>query len=197
LVVAKFKLRAGKHVLGDKSKPINGPDGKPTGRYESKVITAGQTFESDRDLATAEPQRYEAVGGHQQASRIAELEAELARVKAQQGGAIRTPGDPTLEVAATSPAVAPGGQVSTGFQQASGLRSAAMLPDEAVKHGAQEGQGEGQGAEAQTEEEGPDDYESMTLTELRAKAEEDEIDLPSGYVRKEDLIHRLRAAKRK
>lgn len=194
--MATFRLRAGKHVVADKSKPLLDNAGKPTGRFEPKVVTAGGTFESDRDLATAEPQRYEAVGGHQQASRIAELEAELARVKAGQGAGTRTPGDPTPSVAATSPAVAPGGQVSTGFQQTSGGRSGPILPDDAVKHGAQQGQGEGQD-EPPHAVRAPDDYDTLNLTELRAKAEEEEIDLPSGYVKKEDLIHRLRAAKRK
>jgi hypothetical protein len=63
------------------------------------------------------PAQFELVGGADESdkARIAELEAELSKLKAQ-GQRGRTPGDPTPENLLHSPAVAPGGQVSTGYQ---------------------------------------------------------------------------------
>ncbi len=73
-----------------------------------------------------------------------------------------------------------------------------------MKHGAAEGQGEGQGDKASVAHHGQhaahgtqDDYDEKTRDELIAIANEEEVDLPRGYASKEEVIRRLRAAKRK
>lgn len=124
--MAKFKLLSGQHIAADKSKPITGPDGKPTGRFEKKVYKAGHVIESDVDLVARSPHQYELVGGEDEArlDEIAKLRAKVAALEAEKAGAVS-------RSSADNPSVAPGGQVSSGFQSTSGPMSA----EEAAAHG--------------------------------------------------------------
>jgi hypothetical protein len=122
----RFRLLEGQHVQADKSKPILGSDGKPTGRFERRTFKKNDVVESDIDLeARFGSSKFQTLEGASQAAddRIAQLEAELAKLKTEQAqktaersGGFRVPGDPSQEILLGSPSVAPGGQVSTGFQ---------------------------------------------------------------------------------
>jgi hypothetical protein len=195
----RLKLKAGQHVMADKSRPRLDDQGRPTGRFHSVTVNAGGEFDSDVNLASLEPERYDLVGGDAaaQSRRIADLERELAQAKAQmarQGS--RVAGDPTPSVAAENPAVAPGGQVSTGYQKSEPVRSSAMLPEEAAKHGANvppQVLAAAQQAKQQvsfTEAE----LRGMTVTDLRELAEEEEVDL-KGATTKDGIIGAIRSAK--
>lgn len=183
----RLKLLGGQHSLADKSKPVLNEKGEPTGRYERRVVGKDGEFDSPVNLAASEPGRYQLLGAtgdpeaDAKSSRIAELEAEVARLKAEQAGGFRTPGDPTAEVAATSPSVSPGGQVTTGFQKAAPVRSEPMLPAEAEKHGGQKAAG------------GPN-LDAMTAQQLQEYADQNEIDT-RGAKKREDLLRVLRSQK--
>lgn len=99
----KFRLKEGQHVQADRSKPILGADGKPTGRFFPQTFNKGQTVSSDTNLAARfGADKFELLSGPDDT------------VDPHAGN--RTPGDPVPEIAAGSPSHAPGGQVSTGFQ---------------------------------------------------------------------------------
>jgi uncharacterized small protein (DUF1192 family) len=169
--MARYKLLAGGFEQADKSKPILGPDGKPTGRFEKRHFRAGATVESDVDLiAKFGAGQFELVGGDDSSRKIAALERELATLRAKKG----TPGDVNADNLLHSPSVAPGGQVSTGWQANSG----SMDPDDAERAGANVPEG----AEASD-----DDLESMTVAELRGHAADRDIEL-HGATTKKDII---------
>jgi hypothetical protein len=213
--MARFKLLAGQHVQADKSKPLLHPDGKPTGFYERATFNAGQIVESDRDLvADHGNQKFELIGGDEAAAhdRIAQLEAELATVRAQQAGDT-TPGDPTPRNLTGSPSVAPGGQVSTGYQQTSGGRevgvphSGPVSPEMAAQmQGRQTGQQTGQqppkpgqqatpkGAPPSPHKgRAPEQLENMTVKELHDYAASEEIELHGAKTR-DELLKAIKAA---
>lgn len=186
IIMAKYRLLAGAHEQPDPSKPVLGPDRKPVpGRFQTQRFTATAAskpvVESDQDLvALFGPQRFELVGGQaaSDAARIADLEKQISELKARRGaesaGGLRVPGDPTPDNLVNSPAVAPGGQVSTGFQGGA--------PEDAKKAAATGAGGA---------EEFDDGYEEMTVKELREVAAEDEVDL-KGATHKDEIIARLR-----
>jgi hypothetical protein len=173
--MARFKLLAGQHIQADKSKPVNGPDGKPTGRFASKTFTTGQVVESDLDLAALHgPQKFELVGGEVAAAQdklraqekeIERLKAEL--LKAQTGETFRTPGDPSPDSIKNDPATFPHGQVSTGFQG-----------------GAPEEEGDGEDAD--------DDLAGLKVADLKQLAADEEVDL-QGATHKAEIQDRIRA----
>jgi hypothetical protein len=187
----KIQLEGGQHIVADKSKPRLGADGKPTGRYESRVITKGGTFESDVDLGAREPTRYRTIGGDvtDANARIAELEKQLAEERAKRATA-------STATSADNPAVAPGGQVSSGFQKTSGAGQSTAMTAEAAAHGGnvsapdQEGHPVRGGLHAEKEPE----YDAMTADELRAHAKERHIEL-HGAKTKDDLIKAVRKKK--
>jgi hypothetical protein len=170
--MAQFKLLGGMHIQADKSKPIKDADGKPTGRYEARVFRVGQVVESDADLVAKHgPNKFERLGGDAEAAhdQIRKLEAELAQARAQlgtQGGTFRVPGDPTPENLERSPAVFPGGQVSTGFQGSVGGQSTGGLSPHA---------------------DAEPDFDSMKLAELKDYAATNEIDLGDAK-HKDDVL---------
>jgi hypothetical protein len=205
----RFKLLGGQHIESDKSKPILGPDDKPTGRYEKRVYSAGAVIESDTDLAAKHgANKYELLHDHGgESGRVAQLERELADARAKLAARGVTPGDAAVD----NPSVAPGGQVSSGFQAATADGSRAMLAEEAASHGGNvEAFGAGQakggrkarGAKAVTQEEADadadadDDLDGMTVKELREKAADDEISL-HGATTKDEIVKAMRAARRK
>lgn len=184
----RFELLESQHIEADKSKPVLGPDGKPTGRFEKKTYTKGQLIDTDTDLATKlGANKFRPVGNDGGQARIAELEAELAAARAALGP--RTPGDVTA-LNLSSPAVAPGGQVSTGFQRAAGAQgSAPMSPEEAAAHGGYGGESGESTSESSLEQYG--DLEDKTVHELRDIAEAEEIDL-RGATRKDEILKAIR-----
>lgn len=189
---AKYRLRltGGAHTLADKGKPILGPDGRPTGRFERVHVRQGGEFDSDVNLSALEPERYQLVSGggsSDQARKLAEAEREVARLRAELASG-RTPGDPTPQVAATSPAVAPGGQVSTGSQQARGAQgSGPLLPAEAAKRGG----APDDAAKAASEADADDGLDEKTVAELKEEAAAREVDLHGAKTR-DDILKRLR-----
>jgi hypothetical protein len=173
--MARYKLLAGGFEQADKSKPIKGPDGKPTGRFEKVKYSARggaqPVIESDVDLvAKFGAAQFSLAGGDDSSAKIAKLERELATLRAKQG----TPGDVNADNLLHSPAVAPGGQVSTGWQANSGP----MDPDDAERAGANLPEGS---------DASDDDLEGMTVAELRGYAADKDIEL-HGATHKKDII---------
>jgi hypothetical protein len=174
--------------MADKSRPVLDPEtGKPTGRFEKKVFNAGVEggaavyVESDTDLvAKLGPGKFAyAEGGGAAEAEIASLKAKLAALESRAAsdastGGLRTPGDPTPENLVHNPATFPGGQVSTGFQG-----GAPKEAREAVKGAA-----------------GPSDaeLEAMTVAQLKAHAEDVEIDVKGAHT-KADYLKAIRAAR--
>lgn len=184
--MAKYELVAGQHIEADKTKPLKGPDGKPTGRFEKKVFNAPAVVESDTNLVEKHGDKFRLLETSQADSRrIADLERQLAQAKAQLSSQ-RTPGDPSPENLTHSPAVAPGGQVSTGFQASvGGGRSGPMPPEQAEKALAAQGE-----ATPKTSSYTRGELEDMHVQDLRELAESDEVDL-KGATRKDEIIKRI------
>jgi hypothetical protein len=173
--MARYKLLAGGFEQADKSKPILGPDGKPTGRFEKRRFVAKggsqPIVESDTNLiAKFGPGQFELVGGDDSSRKIEALERELATLRAKKG----TPGDVNADNLLHSPSVAPGGQVSTGWQANSGP----MDPDDAERAGANLPEGS---------DASDDDLEGMTVAELRGYAADKDIEL-HGATHKKEII---------
>jgi hypothetical protein len=171
--MARYRLLAGQFIMADKSRPITGADGKPTGRFEKLTYTARTgsfpVVESDDDLVAKHGAgKFELIDPESAAKddRIRKLERELAQAKSQlvtQGGTFRTPGDPTDENLRNNPSVAPGGQVSTGFQG---------------------------GAPALARGYTREELEGMTVADLKDLAASDEIDLTDAH-KKSEIIDRF------
>lgn len=204
--MAKYRLLAGQHVQADKSKPLHGPDGKPTGRFERRTFKAGDVVESDTDLvAKCGPQHFGYVDAEGKDARIADLERQLAEAKAA-ARAGRQPGDPTPDNQATGPAVFPGGQVSTGFQGTSGPKGSGPLhPDDFERGGANSPPPDAGKAEpkkaapprAAAKPAGPsdDDLEGMSVDELHAHAAAEEVEL-HGARTKADIVKAIKKGRR-
>lgn len=203
----RFKLLEGQHIEADRTKPKLDADGKPTGRFESKTYTKGAVIDTDTDLAAKlGANKFELVGSEGDAARIAQLERELAELRAHRGAT--TPGDTAIE----TPAVAPGGQVSSGFPISSGGgQQRAMTPDEIAnpRHGAApaavvEEEPERYRRTALQEEtdnlpleqagNGNGDLDSMSKDELKDYARERGINL-HGASTKADIVEAIRAAR--
>jgi hypothetical protein len=212
-----FRLLEGQHIQADPTRPIVGPDGKPTGRFERRVYQKGDVIETDTDLAAKlGANKFEPLTGDGGQARIAELERELAEARAAQGAG-SLPGDPNAQNLALSPAVAPGGQVSTGFQHAAGSsrgtasgpldpakaeRAGAAgfgLPAEAAKAAGKQQQDFTAAASDTPPDAPPDaptdaDLEGMTVQELRDYAQEEEINL-HGASTKAEIVKAIRKGK--
>jgi hypothetical protein len=194
--MAQFKLLAGQHVADDRAKePVRTRDpatGEVTERHPPRTYRAGEVVESDADLVAKfgaghfELVGPEAAGAH---ARVAQLEAELAALRA------RTPGDPASAVSADNPSVAPGGQVSTGFQHTSGGVPGPLPADQHARAGvagAAERQPQQQAPAQQQRAAAPRgvsdaDLDGMTLAELRTHAAEAGVDLHGAKTRDEAL----------
>jgi hypothetical protein len=129
--------------------------------------------------------------------RIADLEAQLAQAQRQlarqEARANRTPGDPTLENLEHSPAKAPTGQVSTGYQETGGPGT---NPPGAETNEESDGDDE-EGAEDQpTAASRPAPSEAqlnvMTEKQLRDNAAAEKIDL-KGARNKAEVVRAIQA----
>lgn len=177
----KFKLLAGQHVEADRDRPILDPEGKPTGRFARKTYKAGDVVESETDLAARlGANKFEKLDEGGDRARIAELERQLAEARAALPSAAAT-------APSTAPAAAPGGQVSDGFQRATGSpggTASGPLPE------ADFGRAGVAGAAPAGKGDGPD-FEAMTVAQLKEHAEAEEIDL-RGATHKDEIIKRVR-----
>lgn len=194
--MASYRLLAGQHIQDD-------PDWTPsdaerreadaqgrTPRNPGKTYKAGDVVESETDLAKRfGPEKFQLVGGEiaTAEARVRELEEEVRLLRAEKAGMLgrRTPGDPTPENLERSPAVAPGGQVSTGKQasggafQGPGVRSGPLRPEDDVTVG------------------GPadDGLDDKTVAELKDTAADEEIPL-SGATKKDEIVAAIRKGRR-
>lgn len=194
--MGQYRVLAGQHVQDD-------PDWEPSEqaredaeraghrlRNPGKTYKTGDIVESDTDLVQRHgSNKFEAVGGEVAASRdrIAELEAEVKLLQSQQAtadtGEFRTPGDPTPENLAKSPAVFLGGQVSTGKQQ-SAPGGEGRVPSGPLS------------TAAATRPKSGDDAKlnAMTVPQLKEYAEDHEIDV-RGAKSKDDYLRAISSAK--
>jgi hypothetical protein len=185
--MALYKVVHGIHVQGDRDQPINGPDGKPTGRFAPRTYKAGETFESEADLVAMHGQKFAYVG------------APPAGKKTKHGEST-TLGDP-VGVNAEASAVFPHGQVLQGHAATSGSSALppyqhAISPEKAAemreKHAdrlPEPAKAKGEGGEQ------ADDLEGKTNNELKSLAEAEEIDL-AGAHNKDERVKAIRAARR-
>jgi hypothetical protein len=195
--MAKFRLLAGLHI------------------DDNGTHSAGQIVESDVDLVEKHgAQKFERVGG-----------GDEGGLKSGTGNP--TAGDPTPDNVLHSTATFPHGQVSTGFQQTSGVNPTTGVNSGPLEEGkaretlGQEGKGQAelpqgqktqsQGTAASTatpgqfpsvqgqtptrnEREYHGQLERLSVRELQAHAEEQEIDL-KGASRKEDILKAIKSSK--
>lgn len=184
----RLKLKSGVRTFGDRSRPLKDADGNAIpGRFHAVVVGPGQEFDSDVDLAAKEPNRYERVGGGE-ANEVARLKRELAAAHAKLAAA-QAPGDPTPENLMANPSVAPGGQVSTGYQQSLPHGSGPLDPADAARAGVKGADAPAAKQDAPPDEE--DGLEEWTVKELRELAEEREVAVPS-HATKAELIAAIR-----
>jgi hypothetical protein len=174
----KLRLKAGQMTQYDRSRPLKDENGDPVpGRFHTKVIKIGESFDHAEDLAAKEPKRYERVGAAESneltalRAKLAEAEAKLAVKAAPQ--------------ALDNPAVFPGGQVSTGFQQGLPHGSGPLDPALAQRAGVKD-------ADAEAHADGGDGLEQMTVIELRECCRREGVSLPAN-AHKADIIAALRA----
>lgn len=190
----RLKLKSGVRTFGDRSRPLKDADGNAIpGRFHAVVIGPGQEFDSDVDLAAKEPNRYERVGGGE-ANEVARLRRELAAAHAKLAAA-QAPGDPTPENLMNNPSVAPGGQVSTGFQQSLPHGSGPLDPADAARAGVKGAQEAKQDAPPQKQQDQEDDgLDRLTVKDLRECCEDEEVAVPS-HATKAELIAALRQSR--
>lgn len=185
--MATFQLLAGGHVVPDPSQPARKvplPDGTTAERPAKRMAVPGERVESDVDL----------VARHG-ADKFALVSGTPGQASAPAGG----------------PAVFPGGQVSSGFQRATGgVRpgeppqpgvplSGPLLPDQYERAGLT-AQGTapapGQAAGQPADDESGDGLEDRTVAELHTLAGREKVQL-HGAKTKDELVQRIRAARRK
>jgi hypothetical protein len=221
--MGSYRLLAGQHVQADKTqKPVKM---KVAGtedvieRYPTRTYKVGDVVDSDIDLAARFGADHFAPVGGQQASdarKIADLERQVSELRAkaqakQPGAAFSVPGDPTQEIAATSPSVAPGGQVSTGHQQTSGgvpgqpAISGPMSPAdlermteraEARGEGEAGSKGTAKGAGRSRSTKSDDQLHGMTVEQLHEYAAEEEINL-HGATKKDEIVRAIQRAQKR
>lgn len=215
--MARFKVLASKH---QQREALKNPDGSPVldrdGNQVEGPVTYGRgaaggpIVESDKDLvALFGSGKFEKVEAPRSASEeVRRLEAQLVEAR-NKLAAERTAQAPPPQSNAF-----PGGQVSEGFQQATGTPegtvSGILPPDMKFnpKTGTHEKVGPEAGAappargaspaKAAAAGKGkalPDDLEGMTVQDLKDYAADEEIDL-KGHTLKADIIDTIRDAKR-
>jgi hypothetical protein len=179
----KLRLKAGQMTQYDRSRPLKDENGDPVpGRFHTKVIKIGESFDHAEDLAAKEPKRYERVGTAESneltalRAKLAEAEAKLAVKAAPQ--------------ALDNPAVFPGGQVSTGFQQGLPHGSGPLDPALAQRAGVKDA--DAAGSKEGSHADGGDGLEQMTVIELRECCKREGCPCPTN-AHKADIIAALRA----
>lgn len=163
--MASFKLLAGQHIATDPdAKPLTPEQIKAGARLPSRTYAVGETIVSDDDLvARFGPDKFERIGG----------------------GEVQT-------VAPLPTSSAPGGQVSSGFQSATGTPSGTVSgPSPAPEPPAHTPHAHGP-----HRQQGPHspELERMSMPQLQALAEQEEVDLKDARS-KEAMIRALRAAR--
>lgn len=193
--MARFKLLAGLHIQADpdwepsdEDKRLARETGRPP-KPPSRTYKMGEVVESDDDL--------DLKFGTEKFQRLGER-----RRKVTPGiGPSRTPGDVSPMV---SPAVAPGGQVSTGFQQSTTTPEGTTVsgpmvpPDNLSRQEQRQFQQEfveTHGEEYPTEGDEDDDLSGKTVSDLRKLAGEERIDI-HGLVRKDEILTAIREGRR-
>lgn len=156
--MALFKLLAGQFIQADPDSPeLTAEQIKAGARRPSRTYKVGETVESDEDL----------VAKHG-AEKFVFVSGKPKKPKAAAGAA------------------APGGQVSSGFQSATGT------PEGTVSGLAVDQEAD---ADPDSDADKPNDnLSTMTVKQLRDHAASEEIDL-HGATSKEDILATIRAAK--
>jgi hypothetical protein len=199
--MALYRLLVGQHLQADpdwepskmelKAAEASGIDPKPP----TRTYSAGQLVESETDLvAKCGSEKFQLVSG------------KPTRKVPSASSKNPTPGDPTPEVAATSPAKFPQGQVSTGHQGSTtnpqGETVTGPVGDESfvTGRGPQSRVAPDAGVEEPAAEEESGDlevrygnFDEMHVDDLKQVAEAEEIEL-KGATRKADIIKVLRKA---
>lgn len=195
-----FRCKVGVCAMGDTS-----AEKDDNGQYPIKQFSTGERFYSDRDLVALNPAKFERTnapkGYNEQGVRVMGAD----------------PGNPTK-----STFTFPAGQVPEGFQETGGAYEGddgvpsghdEDLEDEAhteVDHGhvfrtttgdeksdiSERDTGSTEDSDAEVNGDEEPDYDAMTVADLKAHAEEEEIDL-HGKTLKPDIIRTIRAAGRK
>ena len=204
--MAKFKLLAGKHVAADVSQDplpvydaatgaqkVDVRTGKPVFKHPPRVYKAGQTVECDDDLvARFGANKFQLISGTPGkgpgVSRRAAQPAESAGV-----------------LDSANPAVAPGGQVSSGFQQTTGVegdpdgRTQVAGPLDVEDEATAEASGadlENRGGKDTPAGYDRDELNDLSVADLKELAASDEVEL-HGASRKADIIDAILKAKKK
>ena len=166
-----FRVLAGKHTEGGKW--VIGEDGSRT-RVKGRVYKAGDIVDSDSDLNTLNSpgsKKFELVDEHGRAARNIEQSPSVGTPATLSPSP--APAAPVVQApASTSQAPAP--IVQAAPQPATGSPSVSPTPKPQAMPT-------------------PQDLEQMSVSELRALAAAEEVDLGSAN-RKEDIIKALRAA---
>lgn len=215
--MARFKLLAGKHVGPDlKAEPepvYNNMTGEqrvdvrtkePEFRQPSKTYKAGQVVESDDDLvARFGANKFQLLSGTPKAGGPG--------IKRKAAQAAESP----AILSSSNPAIAPGGQVSSGFQQTSGVES--PLPGGAKQVSGpldveDEGTAAASGADLENSGEGPGDgedadtggteytraeLEGMTKAELKQLGDDEGIDVNASASKDEMVKAIVRGSRKK
>lgn len=127
----RFKLLAGLHEQADPDwqRPDDAP---PEARAPSRTYRTGEIVESDSDLVDKfGPQKFMYVGE----SRRKPSSLLDPRIGATDPAEDWKPGDPVPELRRKNPSTAPGGQVTSGFQQATGDPSGRTVSGPALRTG--------------------------------------------------------------
>lgn len=169
--MARYRLLAGQHVAADHSqKPVEVKDaaGTVVKRYPTRTYKVGEVVESDTDLA----------------GRFGAEKFKLADGK---------PGE-TVEPA-SSPAVAPGGQVSSGHQITAGGVPRAMTAEEVANPNLSGVEAATAGKDKKLGRQVPPNLDAMSVKELHDHAAAEEINL-HGATSKQDMLKAIRTAQR-
>lgn len=213
---AWFRVKAGIAVVPDLADETYDPTPNPvTGvvaKRPSKQLKTGQTFESETDMVAkhgaekfervAAPYRRGKGGEKIPTSDVYAYDADGKPLTADFG-----PGDVSAAAISEGVAIAPHGQVSTGFQQTGGgfgkeqPSGALAVPEDQLTEGAEESLADKraqQGANDDPQVQGDDepDYGQMTVAELDAHAADNEIDLSRAH-NKADKVKAIRKASKK
>lgn len=187
----RFKLNHSQHIGPDLDQEPN----EETGKRPSRTWNAGEIVDAEQDLVFRHGEKFTRVGDTPKGKSLSGFKR----------------GDPTPINMRTSAAAAPGGQVSTGRQQTTGLperdpetglkqKSGPMDPKlfdeeearaadeaaESVENEDEENVDTDTSAEA-TGDEDSVDFGGMTVAKLKSYAEENEIDLGNAHTKAQIL----------
>jgi hypothetical protein len=221
--MAFFKLLAGQHQQADPDWEPSEEE-QEAARTKGIVLKAptrtyrvGERVESEVDLVKRHgAEKFERIGERrgvprQQARRPVEEDLDPLGKKVPARGGVpagvqsRTPGDPTEEMQEKHPSLGASGQVAQGFQEAVNQPTTNVTGGAYVPPEEEEEEGEIASptpmkagrtpAEAVEEQEAlPENFDRMTLRDLKEYAEQEEIDL-AGATRRDDVLKKIRAAR--